>query len=98
MSYLFFVVKIKLIENQNTNNNNIYDDVDIMDKYNNKKNIPQAPINNSVSKDEVRDIILKEALSNDRLSDIINEIIEKKFEEKFEQHLKKYLAKIKSKK
>ena len=88
----------KPILKENTNINNVYDDVDILDKYNNKKNIPQAPINNSVSKDEVRDIILKEALSNNRLSDIINEIIEEKFEEKFEQHLKKYLAKIKSKK
>ena len=76
----------KPILKENTNVNNVYDDVDILDKYNNKK------------KDEIRDIILKEALSNNRLSDIINEIIEEKFEEKFEQHLKKYLANIKSKK
>jgi hypothetical protein len=88
----------KPILKENSNVNNVYDDVDILDKYNNKKNIPQTPIDNNLTKDEIRDIILKEALSNKRLSDIINEIIEEKFEEKFEQHLKKYLAKIKSKK
>lgn len=87
----------KPVLKENTNVNNFYDDVDILDKYNNKKNIPQTPVSN-ITKDEIRDIILKEALSNNRLSDIINEIIEEKFEEKFEQHLKKYLAKIKSKK
>jgi hypothetical protein len=80
------------------NTGNVYNNEDILDKYNNKKNIPETPINNNISKDDIRDIILKEALSNKRLSDIIDEIIEEKFEEKFEQHLKKYLAKIKSKK